>query len=204
MKHQIHSSLAHLAVAIADLTPDPRNARAHDERNLKAVEESFREHGQVKPIVVQLKADDGKPMVIRAGNASTEVASRMGWTHIAAVVLDVPDKDAKAYALRDNRSADLAEWDLPNLGAELRELKEAGVDIDALGWEPFEYEPIIEAEWKPPENTGEEFDNPAKLTAIKFTDEQLEDIKRVVGGKKVTAEAIVARLTGTLADPTTN
>lgn len=203
MKHQIHSSLAHLAVEIAKLTPDPRNARAHDERNLRAVEESFREHGQVKPIVVQLKSDDGKAMVIRAGNASTEVASRMGWTHIAAVVLDVPDKEAKAYALRDNRSADLAEWDLPNLGAELRELKEAGVDVSTLGWEPFEYEPLMEAEWKPPEETGEEFDNPAKLTAIKFTDEQLEDIKRVVGGKgKVTAEAIVARLTSMLPETT--
>lgn len=202
MKHQIHSSLAHLAVAIKDLTPDPRNARSHDERNLKAVIESFTAHGQLKPIVVQAKSDDGKAMVIRAGNASTEAASRMGWTHIAAVIVDVPDKEAKTYALRDNRTADLAEWDLPNLGAELRDLKDAGVDISGLGWEPFEYEPLMEAEWKPPENTGEEFDTPAKMTAIKFTDEQLEDIKRVVGGKKVTAEAIVARLTGTLGDPT--
>jgi len=198
MKHQIHSSLAHLAVEIATLTPDPRNARAHDERNLKAVMDSLREHGQVKPIVVQRVSDGGKPNVIRAGNASTEAASRLGWTHVAAVILDVPDKEAKAYALRDNRTADLAEWDLPNLGAELRDLQESGVDVSLLGWEAFEYEPLMEAEWKPPENTGEEFDTPGKGTSIKFTEEQIEAVKAAVGGKKVTAAAIVARLTEAL------
>lgn len=202
MKHQIHNSLASLAVAIKDLTPDPRNARSHDDRNLAAVMESFRQHGQVKPIVVQAKADDGKTMVIRAGNASTEAASKLGWTHIAAVVLDVPDAEAKAYALRDNRTADLAEWDLPNLGAELRDLKDMGVDVSTLGWEPFEYEPLMEAEWKPPEQTNEEFDPPGKATSIRFTEEQIETIKQAVGGRKVTAEAIVARLTVQLPNPT--
>jgi len=200
MNHKIHSSLAHLAVPIASLTPDPRNARAHDERNIKAVIESFTAHGQLKPIVVQLKTDAGKDMVIRAGNASTEGASRMGWTHIAAVVVDVPDKEAKAYALRDNRTADLAEWDLPNLGSELRELQELGVDVSTLGWEPFEYEPLMEAEWKPPANTGEEFDTPGKGTSIKFTEEQIEALKSAMGGRKVTADGIVARLTAQLAD----
>jgi hypothetical protein len=201
MTHNIHASLANLVVEIASLTPDPRNARQHDERNLKAVEDSFREHGQVKPIVVQRLSDNGRPMVIRAGNASTEVASRMGWSHIAAVVLDVKDKEAKSYALRDNRTADLAEWDLPNLGAEMRELKDLGVDVASLGWEPFEYEPLMEAEWKPPGNTGEDFDVPGKGTSIKFTEEQMESMQAAVGGKKVTAESIVTRLTLSLAGP---
>lgn len=120
MKHQIHSALAALAIEIRDLTPDPRNARQHDERNLAAVVRSLEEHGQVKPIVVQLRSDKGASNVIRAGNATTAAASRLGWTHVAAVVLDVKDKEARAYALRDNRTADLAEWDLPNLGGEPR------------------------------------------------------------------------------------
>ena len=193
--HKIHNSLADLAVEIVSLTPDPRNARSHDERNLKSVEDSLREHGQVKPIVVQRLSDKGLAMVIRAGNATTQAASRMGWTHVAAVVLDVGDKEARAYALRDNRSADLAEWDLPNLGAELRELKEDGFDVSTLGWEPFEYEPLMEAEWTPGPNTGETFDTPGKAHSVKFTEEQFEILKTAMGGAKPTAEAIVARLT---------
>lgn len=200
MNHRIHNSLAGLAVEIAKLTPDPRNSRAHDERNIEAVMTSFREHGQVKPIVVQRQSDGGRQLVIRAGNASTEAASRLGWTHIAAVVIDVPDKEAKAYALRDNRTADLAEWDLPNLGAELRELKDMGVNVAELGWEPFEYEPLMEAEWKPPTPTDEQFDQPGKGTSIKFTEDQIETIKTAIGGKKVTADVIVARLTASLQD----
>ena len=159
------------------------------------MEASFAAHGQVKPLVVPRRSDKGLPMVIRAGNASTEVASRMGWTHIAAVILDVGDKEAKAYALRDNRTADLAEWDLPNLGAEMRELKDAGVDMDSLGWAPYEYEPLIEAEWTPPATTGEEFDSPGKAHSVKFTDEQYDALKGVIGGK-VSADAILARLRG--------
>src|SRR5689334_11477827 len=121
--HHIHPGLVTLAVPVGGLTPDPRNARSHDERNLDAVVASYRDHGQRKPIVVQLKSDAGLAMVIRAGNASVLAAKKLGWTHIAAVVVDEPDKAAKKYALRDNRTADLAEWNLPNLGAELRDLK---------------------------------------------------------------------------------
>lgn len=156
---------------------------------------SLEEHGQVKPIVVQRKSDKGLPNVIRAGNATTAAASRLGWTHVAAVVLDVGDKEARAYALRDNRTADLAEWDLPNLGAEMRDLKAGGYDIATLGWEAFEYEPLMEAEWTPPENTGEEFDTPGKGHSVKFTAEEFEALQASMGGKKVTAAAILARLT---------
>lgn len=193
MNHQIHSSLAGLAVEISTLTPDPRNARQHDERNLKAVIDSFREHGQVKPIVVQRVSDKGLPMVIRAGNASTTAAKALGWTHIAAVVLDVSDKEARAYALRDNRTADLAEWDLPNLGAELRALKDDGFDVTTLGWEAFEYEPLMEAEWKPAPKNDEEFTHPGKKHNVSFTDAEFEQLKSLLG-KKPSGADILKRL----------
>ena len=196
MKHKIHSSLESLAVEIASLTPDPRNARAHDERNLEAVIASFTDHGQVKPIVVQRLTDKGQPMVIRAGNASTDAAKALGWTHIAAVILDVDDKDAKKYALRDNRTADLAEWDLPNLGAEMRELADAGVDVSTLVWQSYEYEPLMQAEWKPPENSGESFDAPGRGHSLKFTADEWSRAVAACGGKKPTAEQIINALTG--------
>lgn len=192
-KHHIHPGLVTLAVPLTSLNPDPRNARSHDDRNLEAVVGSYRDHGQRKPIVVQLRADNGTPMVIRAGNASAEAAKKLGWTHIAAVVVDEPDKEAKRYALRDNRTADLAEWHLPNLGAELRDLKGAGVDVSDLGWEPFEFQPLMEAEWKPPDNDGTTFDTPGKFHNIRFADGEFEALQARLGSKP-TAAAIMAAL----------
>jgi hypothetical protein len=110
-KHRIHPQLLQLAVPVGELTPDPRNARLHGERNLEEVARSYAQHGQRKAIVVQRVADDGTPMVVRAGNGQLEAAKRLGWTHIAALVVDERDHEAIAFAIRDNRTAELAEWD---------------------------------------------------------------------------------------------
>lgn len=135
MDAKIAPELAPLAVNLADLRPDPRNARVHSERNVAEVMASYRAHGQLKPIVVQRVTDDGTPMVVRAGNGQCEAARRLGWTEIAAVVIDERDQDAIAFALRDNRTAELAEWDREALGENLRVLSDGDYDMAALGWD---------------------------------------------------------------------
>ena len=190
MKHGIIPSLASMAVEIASLTPDPRNARLHDERNIKSVMASYREHGQRKPIVVQLKADDGTPMVIRAGNGQTEAAKRLGWTHIAVTVIDESDKEAIAFALRDNRTAELAEWNLEVLGESLRVLESEGVDLADVGWESYEAAPLMAAEWNPPPNTGEDFVVPEKRVSLMFSSSQWDELKGLLNAKP-TAEDVL-------------
>ena len=138
MNHKIAPELASFAVELGVLRPDPRNARSHDERNIKAVAESYKQHGQRKPIVVQRMADDGTPMIVRAGNGQVEAARKLGWTHIAAIVVDESDREAIAFALRDNRTAELAEWNLDALGENLRYLQEQTYDMEALGWDGVE------------------------------------------------------------------
>lgn len=188
----IHPSLlSPTVVELSSLTPDPRNARAHDERNIKAVMESFREHGQRKAIVVQ-KRPDGV-LVVRAGNASCEAAKRLGWTTIAATIIEEGDVDAIKYALRDNRTAELAEWDLPNLGAELRVLQAEGVDLAGLGWDEFEYKPLIVAEWEPADVSDENFKFTDRRVSVMFTRQQFEALK-VFLGNKPTADLIIERL----------
>jgi site-specific DNA-methyltransferase (adenine-specific) len=66
------------------------------------------------------------------------VAARsLGWTEIT--VARVPDDwsadQVKAYALADNRSAELASWDEQVLAAQLLELTEAEFDVELLGFE---------------------------------------------------------------------
>lgn len=144
---KIHPSLQALAVPIAGLTPDPKNARLHNERNIAEVMASYQEHGQRKTIVVQRRADDGKEMVVRAGNGQLEAAKRLGWTHIAVVVVDENDRNAIRFALRDNRTAELAEWDYEVIAYEAAQFEHAGMDFTELGWSEEEMVPIRETTW---------------------------------------------------------
>jgi ParB-like chromosome segregation protein Spo0J len=102
----IAEPLRKLAVPISSLNPDPANARLHGERNIAALKSSLSQFGQRKPIVVQ-KAG----MIVRSGNGTLQAAKALGWTEIAAVVLDDDNATAAQWAIADNRTAELAEWD---------------------------------------------------------------------------------------------
>lgn len=118
-----------LLVPIADLRKDDRNARLHDERSYDAIRKSYDSFGQRKPIV----AGGG---VVVAGNGSLEAARRLGWTHLAVVGTDgLSPEQVRAFALADNRTAELSDWDFGALKAELDLLPPTIASID-LGWTP--------------------------------------------------------------------
>ena len=135
--------MQHLAVAVADVTLDPRNARKHDRRNIDAIKASLTKFGFRQPIIVQAQG-----MVVRAGNGRIEATKELGWTHVPALIVDESEADAVAYAIADNRTAELAEWDWENLGAALRD-----EDIDWAGlslFEEAELSLLTQAEWQAP------------------------------------------------------
>jgi DNA modification methylase len=125
---------------ISDLILDPRNARLHSQKNLDAIKKSLTQFGQRKPIVV---THDG---VVLAGNGTMEAAKSLGWDHIDVTTTpaDWDINTARAYALADNRTAELAEWDENVLAKQLLELIDADFDIEAIGFEMPE--PEIEPE----------------------------------------------------------
>ena len=118
-------------VVLDSLRLDPSNARRHDKRNLSAIQESLRRFGQRKPIVV---STDG---IVIAGNGTVEAARALGWTEIsvARIPSEWTSDQIKAYALADNRSAELAEWDETTLAEQLIELDDMGWDVEALGFD---------------------------------------------------------------------
>lgn len=124
--------LRQFAVPIESLVIDPDNARIHGPRNLDAIEGSLRAFGQRLPIIVQKQG-----MIVRVGNGRVEVArDRLGWTHIAALVVDESDVDAVRYSLADNRTAELADWDVEGLTTLLEDLAAdiPDLDMDYLQW----------------------------------------------------------------------
>ena len=62
------------------------------------------------------------------GNGRLVVAKRMGWSHVAVVWRDLTPKQQRALSIADNRSAELADWDLERLEAEL-----AGMEVEDKG-----------------------------------------------------------------------
>lgn len=119
------------SVSVEWLSFDPSNARKHSDNNLSAIAESLKQFGQRKPIVVT--ADN----VVVAGNGTLEAARMLGWPKIDVVraPADWSHDQVKAFALADNRSAELAEWNPEVLSAQLLELDEAGFDVEALGFD---------------------------------------------------------------------
>jgi len=133
----IIDSLKPLAVSIKDIREDPRNARSHNDRNLATIKKSLEVYGQRKPIVVN---HDG---VIEAGNGLYRAAIALGWKEIAAVYVKDDEDYAKGYAVMDNQSATLAEWDLPNLKDILQELDTGAFDMEATGFDESEIEKLM-------------------------------------------------------------
>jgi DNA modification methylase len=125
---------------ISDLQLDPNNARLHSKKNLDAIKASLTQFGQRKPIVI---TSDG---FVLAGNGTLEAAKSLGWDHIDVTITpaDWDLNTARAYALADNRTAELAEWDENVLAKQLLELLDVDFDIEVLGFELPE--PEIEPE----------------------------------------------------------
>lgn len=99
-------------VPIDSVSLDPANVRKHGERNLETIKASLRRFGQQKPIVVD---GDG---IIRAGNGTWTAAKSLGWSDIRIVRTPLKGAEAVAYAIADNRTAELAEWDVADLGTQ--------------------------------------------------------------------------------------
>jgi DNA modification methylase len=116
-------------VLIADLKPDPKNARKHGEKNLAAIKASLEQFGQQRPIVCTPEG------VVVAGNGTMAAAQALGWTSLQVVYTDLKGKKLKAFALADNRTAELAEWDDTVLNETLKMLKDDGFDIGSIGFD---------------------------------------------------------------------
>lgn len=134
MNENIEESLASLVVSIDDLVPLEGNPRRG---NIDAITASYREFGQLRPIVVTPN-DDGTMTVI-AGNHQVEAAKRLGWTKIAAVKYDAPTKKAVAFALADNRTNELGHTDPSLLQDMIVDVTEVAPELfEDLGWDVFE------------------------------------------------------------------
>jgi ParB-like chromosome segregation protein Spo0J len=175
----IAPDLRPLALPIGELKQDLRNARTHDERNLQAIVRSLQQFGQLKPVVVNRATG-----IIEAGNATFEAAGRLGWTHLAAVRVKHNPAAAHGFAIADNRTAELADWDDAVLEDLLSRLQDESPDLyDDLLLDELRQRAKLESE------TTEVDEIPAKYQVIvncRDEEDQREFFERMEGeGRQV-------------------
>ncbi len=119
------------------IKPWENNARIHTKRNLEALKASLTEFKQTKPIIVQKSS-----MRIIAGNGTYQAIQALGWEKVACHLLDIDDTKAEAYAIADNRTGLLSQWDDKILTESLQKLQENG-DLSLSGFDDLELEKML-------------------------------------------------------------
>jgi len=134
----IATDLHPLAYPLEKLRLLPGNPRRG---NVDAVKRSLEAFGQRKPIVAR-RSD----RVVIAGNHTLQAAQALGWSEIAVVWVDDDDTTSKAFALADNRTAELGDYDEAALAELIGQV--GSVDPDLLvasGWDEASVQELVAA-----------------------------------------------------------
>ena len=127
---------------LAEITPYERNPRDNDAA-VDAVVESIERFGFRQPIVVD---NDG---VIVCGHTRWKAATKLGLEKVPVhVATDLTPEQIRAYRIADNKSGELASWNMDLLPIELAELQDLGIDWSLLGFDQDELGKLLGGEIK--------------------------------------------------------
>lgn len=143
---------------LSGLQKDPRNARTRDDRAIDFLQQSLRDVGAARSIVI-----DENDLIL-AGNGTVSAAEGIGLSKLQIVEAEgdtiiavrrrgLTDEQKIRLSLYDNRTAELAEWDTDVL-------KELSEEVDLSGFfEPEEWSGLMDSlgeEEEPVEENEEE------------------------------------------------
>lgn len=100
---------------ISELKPNANNPRKN-EKAVEYVKNSIEEFGFINPIICN------KDMTILAGHTRYKSAKKLGLKTVPVIIVDFDEKKAEAFALADNKTGEMAEWDLDKLQDETEAL----------------------------------------------------------------------------------
>jgi DNA modification methylase len=127
---------------LAEIKPYEKNPRMNDDA-IDAVAASIRQFGFRQPIVVDAEG------VIVCGHTRWKAAQKLGLAEVPVhVARDLPPEQIRAYRVADNKTAELASWNMDLLPIELVELQGAGIDWSLLGFDEDELAKLLGGEVK--------------------------------------------------------
>lgn len=160
---------------IANLTLDPENARKHSEVDIDAIARSLEQFGQQTPIVITPEG------TVIKGNGTLMAAHKLGWESIECRVTELTGDQLRAYAIADNQTGLLSEWDIEKLTEQIKAFEDEELR-KSLGFDDFELVRLLDIESEDSElpeigNTKEidvddyEFDHKCPRCQFEFNDE---------------------------------
>lgn len=114
-------------IPITDVVPYDKNPRNNDDA-VESTANSIKEFGWQQPIVVD------KNNIIIVGHTRLKAAEKLKLDTVPVLVADnLSEEQVKAYRLADNKTSELADWDMALLNEELEGIAE--LDMDDFGFE---------------------------------------------------------------------
>jgi len=126
---------------ISALRPNEHNPRTHTKEQVEKIAASITKFGFTNPILI-----DSRNTVL-AGHGRLEAAKQLGMDPVPTIRLEHMTKaQLRAYAIADNRLAELASWDRELLALEFNALSELDIDFDLniTGFESPEIDLLIQ------------------------------------------------------------
>ncbi len=167
---------------ISSLLEYDNNPR-HNEEAIEAVANSIREFGFKVPIVIS--SDN----VIIAGHTRLKASVSLGFEEVPCIIADdLNDEQIKAFRLADNKTAELATWDLSKLEEEL-----SHIDMDMLQFGFEEMEELL-----PDNASDDDFDITDEIPEVPFS--QLGDIYELGSHRLMCGDSTDSKQVATLLD----
>ncbi len=126
-------------IAVNKLKPWGDNPRKN-EQAVRAIAKSIKQFGFNVPIL----CDEALRVV--AGHARLKAAKRLDMAKVPVIVLPLKDEDRRLFAIAENKTGELADWDTPKLKSILDELHSEELDLASLGYSPQELRWLLRAE----------------------------------------------------------
>lgn len=114
---------------ISDLKDYENNPRVND-KAVEAVANSINSFGFKVPVIVD------KNNVLICGHTRVKAAKKLGMTELPVIIADDLNEDQiKAFRIADNKTAEIADWDMDKL---IEELKSIEMDMEQFGFDDLE------------------------------------------------------------------
>lgn len=132
--------LVSVTLSVAKLKQHEHNSRTHDEENIQAIIKSYKDFGEMQPIVVN------KTNEILAGNGRHVAAQRMGLRTLQCVrITDLSPEEEELYQIADNKTGDMSSFDEEKLAIQFSRLDEKGLDLTSSAFAPREIQPLMDS-----------------------------------------------------------
>ena len=162
------------------LKPWEKNPRINDHA-VEAVSKSIAEFGFNSPILCD------ENYRILAGHTRWKAAKKMGLETVPVIALTLSETQKNAFSIADNKTAEIATWDLPELSSILEDLKIEEFNLDVLGFDESQLDallvPPVEIDWSELEESMLFNTDAAHIRLlVKIPVEEKETIKRAIKG----------------------